>query len=146
MTATAEPGATSVLRTLAADLHARREAARRGGGEEAIARQHAAGKLTARERIALLVDERSFVELGLLAQPHFSQRGMEGRDAPADGVVTGHGLVDGRPVAVAASDFTVLAGSIGTTGLGKVARLQRLALTQRMPFVWLLDSAGARIQ
>ena len=146
MSATADSSATSPLRSLAEDLQARRAAARGGGGDEQIDRQHAAGKLTARERIALLVEEGTFVELGLHAQPHFSQRAMDGRDAPADGVITGHGLVDGRPVAVCAYDFTVMAGSMGTTGELKVARLRNLALTQRMPFVWLLDSAGARIQ
>jgi acetyl-CoA carboxylase carboxyltransferase component len=71
---------------------------------------------------------------------------MEGRDAPADGVITGYGKVDGRMVAVCAYDFTVMAGSMGMTGELKVTRLRELALTKRMPFVWLLDSAGARIQ
>jgi len=142
----AEPDTTSRLRSLAEDLHERRARARLGGGEERIARQHEAGKLTARERIALLIDEGTFTELGLHAQPHFSQRAMEGRDAPADGVVTGYGRVDGRMVAVCAYDFTVMAGSMGMTGELKVTRLRELALTHRIPFVWLLDSAGARIQ
>src|SRR5215218_2867700 len=90
--------ATGMLRPLALDLEERRRAARLGGGEEKIARQHEAGKLTARERIALLINDRTFTELGVHAQPHFSQRAMEGRDAPADGVVTGYGRVDGRMV------------------------------------------------
>ncbi|MBA3328571.1 MAG: acyl-CoA carboxylase subunit beta, partial [Solirubrobacterales bacterium] len=77
---------------------------------------------------------------------HYSVRGLEGKEAPADGVVTGFGKVDGRLVAIAAYDFTVMAGSMGMTGETKVARLRELALTKRMPFVWLLDSAGARIQ
>ena len=136
----------SVLRPLAEELHERRAKARLGGGEERIARQHAQDKLTARERLALLIDEGTFTELGLHAQPHFSQRAMEGREAPADGVVTGYGRIDGRMVAVCAYDFTVMAGSMGMTGELKVTRLRELALTQRMPFVWLLDSAGARIQ
>ena len=67
-------------------------------------------------------------------------RGLEGKEAPADGVITGYGKVDGRLVAVAAYDFTVMAGSMGMTGELKVARLRELALTKRMPFVWLLDS------
>src|SRR3712207_6412612 len=71
---------------------------------------------------------------------------MADKAAPADGVITGYGRVDGRMVAVCAYDFTVMAGSMGTTGELKVGRLRELALTQRMPFVWLLDSAGARIQ
>jgi acetyl-CoA carboxylase carboxyltransferase component len=137
---------TSLLRPLAEDLEARRAQIKESGGAEKIAAQHAAGKLTARERIALLIDDGSFVELGIHARPHFSQRAMEGREAPADGVITGYGKVDGRLVAVAAYDFTVMAGSMGMTGELKVTRLRELALTKRMPFVWLLDSAGARIQ
>jgi acetyl-CoA carboxylase carboxyltransferase component len=137
---------TSALRPLAEDLAERRERARLGGGPERIERQHAAGKLTARERLALLIDEGTFTELGIHAQPHFSQRAMEGRDAPADGVITGYGKVDGRLVAVCAYDFTVMAGSMGMTGELKVTRLRELALSKRIPFVWLLDSAGARIQ
>src|SRR5919107_2983768 len=133
-----------MLRPLALDLEQRRAQARLGGGEEKIARQHEAGKLTARERIALLTDD--FTELGVHARPHFSQRAMDGRSAPADGVITGWGSVDGRPVAVAAYDFTVMAGSMGMTGEIKVARVRELALTKRIPIVWLLDSAGARIQ
>ncbi len=107
---------TSLLRPLVEDLHARREQNRLGGGEERIARQHAQEKLTARERLALLIDEGTFVEMGLHARPHFSQRAMEGRDAPADGVITGYGKIDGRLVAVCAYDFTVMAGSMGMTG------------------------------
>ena len=138
----ARPG----LRPLVEDLHERREAARLGGGEERIARQHDQGKLTARERLDLLIDEGTFTELGIHGRPHFSQRAMEGREAPADGVVTGYGEVDGRRVAVCAYDFTVMAGSMGMTGELKVSRLRELALSKRIPFIWLLDSAGARIQ
>src|SRR3977135_2845509 len=144
MPETANP--PSLLRPLVEDLHARRAAIMLGGGEEKIARQHAQEKLTARERLALLIDEGTFVELGLHGRPHFSQRSMEGREAPADGVVTGYGKVNGRLVAVAAYDFTVMAGSMGMTGEIKVGRLRELALTKRIPFIWLLDSAGARIQ
>jgi acetyl-CoA carboxylase carboxyltransferase component len=137
---------TSLLRTLADDLRERREKIKLGGGPEKIAAQHEQQKLTARERLGLLVDEGTFVELGIHGRPHFSQRAMEGRDAPADGVITGYGKVDGRLVAVAAYDFTVMAGSMGMTGELKVSRLRELALTQRVPMIWLLDSAGARIQ
>jgi acetyl-CoA carboxylase carboxyltransferase component len=144
------PGDTLVarppLRSLVEELHERRERAKLGGGEEKIARQHEQDKLTARERLALLIDEGTFTELGIHGRPHFSQRAMEGKDAPADGVITGYGKVDGRLVAVAAYDFTVMAGSMGMTGELKVARLRDLALTKRIPMVWLLDSAGARIQ
>jgi methylmalonyl-CoA decarboxylase subunit alpha len=137
---------TSLLRPLAEDLQARREQIKQGGGPEKIEAQHAQEKLTARERLALLIDEGTFVELGIHGRPHFSQRAMEGREAPADGVITGHGKVNGRPVAVAAYDFTVMAGSMGMTGELKVGRLRELALTKRIPMIWLLDSAGARIQ
>jgi acetyl-CoA carboxylase carboxyltransferase component len=135
-----------VLRSLAEDLEARREQIKQGGGAEKVAAQHAAEKLTARERIALLFDPGSFVELGIHGTPHFSQRAMDGRDAPADGVLTGYGAVNGRLVACAAYDFTVMAGSMGMTGELKVGRVRELALTKRIPLVWLLDSAGARIQ
>jgi acetyl-CoA carboxylase carboxyltransferase component len=134
------------LRSLAEELHERRAHAKLGGGQEKIDRQHEAGKLTARERLARLIDEGTFVELGIHGRPHFSQRAMEGREAPADGVVTGWGKVDGRLVAVAAYDFTVMAGSMGMTGEMKMARLRELALQKRIPLIWLLDSAGARIQ
>jgi len=142
----AETENPSPLRPLADDLRERREQLRLGGGPERIEAQHAAGKLTARERIALLIDEGSFIELGIHGRPHFSQRAMDGREAPADGVITGWGTVDGRLCAVAAYDFTVMAGSMGMTGELKVSRLRELALSKRMPLVWLLDSAGARVQ
>src|SRR4051794_28324545 len=144
MTETNAP--TSLLRPLVDELAERRAAARLGGGEERIARQHAQGKLTARERIDRLVEPGTFTELGIQAGIHYAVRGLEGKEAPADGVVTGYGKVDGRLVAVAAYDFTVMAGSMGMTGEAKVARLRELALTKRLPMVWLLDSAGARIQ
>jgi acetyl-CoA carboxylase carboxyltransferase component len=134
------------VRSLVEELHELRAQARLGGGEERIARQHEQDKLTARERLALLIDEGTFVELGIHGRPHFSQRAMEGKEAPADGVVTGYGKVDGRLVAAAAYDFTVMAGSMGMTGELKVSRLRELALGKRIPMVWLLDSAGARIQ
>jgi methylmalonyl-CoA decarboxylase subunit alpha len=137
---------TSLLRPLADDLQARREQIKLGGGPDKIASQHAKDKLTARERLDLLIEPGTWVELGLHGQPHFSQRAMDGVQAPADGVVTGYGRVDGRLVAVVAYDFTVMAGSMGMTGELKATRLRELALTKRMPLIWLLDSAGARIQ
>ncbi|CAA9496753.1 MAG: hypothetical protein AVDCRST_MAG30-1685, partial [uncultured Solirubrobacteraceae bacterium] len=136
----------SLLRPLVEDLEERRAKARLGGGRERIERQHAAEKLTARERVDLLIDEGTFTELGIHAGIHHSVRGLESKEAPADGVITGYGRVDGRLVAVAAYDFTVMAGSMGMTGELKVTRLRDLALTKRIPLVWLLDSAGARIQ
>jgi acetyl-CoA carboxylase carboxyltransferase component len=141
-----EHGEETGMKDLVDDLHERREKAKLGGGEEKIALQHERGKLTARERIDLLVDEGTFVELGIHGRPHFSQRAMEGKEAPADGVITGWGDVDGRRCAIAAYDFTVMAGSMGMTGEMKLGRLREMALQKRMPFIWLLDSAGARIQ
>src|SRR4051794_35265073 len=134
------------LRELVDDLHERREKARQGGGPEKIERQHADEKLTARERLALLFDEGGFTELGIHGRPHFSQPALADKEAPADGVITAYGRVDGRLVAVAAYDFTVMAGSMGMTGELKVTRLRELALGKRIPMLWLLDSAGARIQ
>jgi acetyl-CoA carboxylase carboxyltransferase component len=130
------------------NLDARRKHNLAMGGEEKVARQHAKGKLTVRERIDLLFDAGSFVEFGLLAEQQ-PVRGAEpsADGAPADGVVTGHGLVDGRQVWVIAYDFTVMAGSMGAVGEQfKAARVRDLALRYRKPIVWLLDSAGARIQ
>jgi acetyl-CoA carboxylase carboxyltransferase component len=138
--------AASLLRPLVQELAARRAQIKLGGGQEKIDKQHEQGKLTARERIALLVDEGTFVELGILGKPHTTQRAMDGVEAPADGVITGYGKVNGRLTAVCAYDFTVMAGSMGMTGEFKVTRLRELALTKRIPFVWLLDSAGARVQ
>ncbi len=138
--------ATSLLRPLAADLASRRAQIRLGGGPEKVAAQHAAEKLTARERLELLIDAGTWTELGIHGRPHSSQRAMDGKEAPADGVITGYGKIDGRLAAVAAYDFTVMAGSMGMTGELKVSRLRELALTKRIPLIWLLDSAGARIQ
>src|SRR6202043_3805182 len=104
---------------------------RLGGGPGKIEAQHAQDKLTARERIALLIDDGTFVELGIHGRPHFSQRAMDGKEAPADGVITGYGKIDGRLAAVVAYDFTVMAGSMGMTGGLKGTRLRGVALTKR---------------
>lgn len=113
------------------------------GGAEEIARQRAAGKLTVRERLDLLFDAGSFVEWGVLG---VGVADGSGRVLPADGVVTGFGLIGGRRAGVIAYDFTVVAGSIGEVGETKARRLRELALRERVPLIWLLDSAGARIQ
>ncbi|MCY1032330.1 acyl-CoA carboxylase subunit beta [Corallococcus sp. BB11-1] len=116
------------------------------GGPERIERQHAKGKLTARERLKLLFDPGTFEELGLLAAHHGNLPDEEqGQPSPADGVITGTGEIDGRPVAAAVYDFTVYGGSIGEIGERKVARLRDIALRSRIPMVWLVDSAGARL-
>src|SRR3954470_17472210 len=144
MASTEQP--TSILRPLVEDLRERREKAALGGGEERIAKQHDKGALTARERLNLLYDRGEFTELGIHAGIHYSVRGLEDKEAPADGVITAYGKVDGRLVAVAAYDFTVMAGSMGMTGGLNGTRLRELALGKRIPMLWLLDSAGARIQ
>jgi acetyl-CoA carboxylase carboxyltransferase component len=130
------------------ELKARRAKHLAMGGEEKIAKQHERGKLTVRERLDLLFDKDTFVELGLLAHQQAVRGGEPDVDGtPADGVVTGHGLVEGRQVWVIAYDFTVMAGSMGAVGEQfKAARVRELALRYRKPLVWLLDSAGARIQ
>ncbi|MGQ9557805.1 MAG: acyl-CoA carboxylase subunit beta [Desulfurispora sp.] len=116
-----------------------------GGGAAAIERQHARGKLTARERIDCLLDEDSFAELGSCVQS--TGRRIDGKraEAPCDGAVVGTGRVEGRPVAVYASDFTVFGGSIGTQHLMKCARLIEMAAAWGIPMVWLLDSSGGRL-
>ena len=131
------------------ELKAKRQKNRAMGGEEKIAKQHERGKLTVRERIDLLFDKDTFVEFGLLAHQQQVRGGAEidPDGTPADGVVTGHGMVEGRQVWVIAYDFTVMAGSMGAVGEQfKAARVRELALRYRKPIVWLLDSAGARIQ
>ena len=97
---TIDAAAPHMLKDLAEDLRARREHIKQGGGPEKIAAQHAKEKLTARERLEQLIDSGTFVELGMHGRPHFSQRAMEGREAPADGVITGYGKVNGRLAAV----------------------------------------------
>src|ERR1700737_519762 len=125
------------------DLAGRRERATGMGGDDLVERQHSLGKLTVRERLEMLVDPGTFVEFGMLAD-HMDP-GMGDRYLAADGCITGVGDIDGRRVAIAAYDFTVMAGSMGAVGEDKVSRIRELALRQRIPVVWLLDSAGARI-
>jgi hypothetical protein len=103
-------------------------------------------KLTVRERIDLLFDDGSFLEQGLLAHHQSQLPAMQGKFTPADGVVTGVGTIDRRRVALIGYDFTVMAGSIGMVGETKATRMRQLALRERIPIVWLVDSAGARIQ
>ncbi|HET9728829.1 MAG TPA: acyl-CoA carboxylase subunit beta [Acidimicrobiia bacterium] len=129
---------------LVGELAKRREAALGMGGPERVERQHQLGKLTVRRRLELLLDPGTWVEYGMLAD--HMDRGLGDRYLAADGALTGVGEIDGRPLAIAAYDFTVMAGSMGMVGERKIARLRQHALRQRMPMVWLLDSAGARVQ
>src|SRR6266496_5446583 len=134
------------LRGHADALRQKREEFLRMGGPERVEKQHAQGKLTVRERLDLLFDQGSFTELSLLAHHQAGNPSMQGKFTPADGCVTGIGRIDGRRVAVIAYDFTVMAGSIGMVGELKATRMRELALRERIPIVWLIDSAGARIQ
>jgi len=136
----------SKLKDQTESLHSKKELAQHMGGEAEIKKQHAAGKLSVRERIHLLFDQGSFVERGALAQSAADEKDIKGKATPADGCVTGHGKINGRPACVIAYDFTVLAGSIGAVGERKAAHIREMALKQRIPIIWLLDSAGARIQ
>ncbi len=136
----------TTLKELTDQLNQKKRDVYKMGGEKEIARQHEAGKLTVRERLSLLFDADSFVELGGLGTTRSEDPDLKGRATPADGVVTGWGLVNARKVLVIAYDFTVVAGTIGETGERKAARIREMALAEKIPLVWLLDSAGARIQ
>jgi propionyl-CoA carboxylase beta chain len=117
-----------------------------GGGEDRLARQHEAGKLTARERIDLLFDPGSFEELDKLVMHRCRDFGMEQQRVPGDGVVSGHGRIDGRPVYAFAQDFTVFGGSLSETNAAKIVKIMDLAMRVGAPVVGLNDSGGARIQ
>ena len=127
-------------------LEARRETARKGGGEARIAAQHKRGKLTARERLDLLLDSGSFEEFDMFVQHRCTDFGMEKTKVPGDGVVTGWGTVNGRTVFVYAKDFTVFGGSLSETHAQKIMKIQDMALKMRAPIIGLIDSGGARIQ
>ncbi len=128
------------------DLKKREEKIRQMGGEKAIAKQKEKGKLTARQRIALLFDKGTFRELDMFVTHRCVNFGMENVEIPADGVVTGHGLVDGRPVFAYAQDFTARAGSLGEMHAKKICKVMDMALKSGVPFVGINDSGGARIQ
>lgn len=127
-------------------LQTKRAQLQAGGGAERQEKQHAQGKLTARERVTKLVDLRSFEEFGLFAQHRQTQFGLGGREIPADGVVTGAASIDGRLVHLASQDFTVLGGSAGEVHSLKVADAMHRALKTGSPFIFINDSGGARVQ
>ena len=128
------------------ELRARRKTLELGGGQDRIDKQHAAGKMTARERVHALLDPDTLQEFSLFAQHRAVLFGMAGKDAPADGVVTGVGSVDGRTVHFASQDFTVFGGSAGEVHCDKVVEAMQSALRTGTPFVFVNDSGGARIQ
>jgi propionyl-CoA carboxylase beta chain len=127
-------------------LDDRRGEARLGGGQKRIDAQHARGKLTARERIELLMDRGSFEEFDTFVQHRCDDFGMEKTKVPGDGVVTGWGTINGRTVFVFAKDFTVFGGSLSETHAGKITKIQDMALKVRAPIIGLFDAGGARIQ
>jgi propionyl-CoA carboxylase beta chain len=128
------------------ELKRRLAAAALGGGAERIAKQHAAGKLTARERIELLLDAASFVEIDALVTHRCRDFGMDRVSIPGDGVVCGYGTVEGRLVYVFAQDFTVFGGSLSETNAAKICKVMDLAVDNGAPIIGLNDSGGARIQ
>src|SRR5262245_56069569 len=127
-------------------LEERRQVAKLGGGERRIATQHERGKLTARERIELLLDKGSFEEFDMFVEHRSIEFGMEKSKVPGDGVVTGWGTVNGRKIFVFAKDFTVFGGSLSETHAQKVTKLQDMAMKARAPIIGLYDAGGARIQ
>ncbi|HRF10351.1 MAG TPA: carboxyl transferase domain-containing protein, partial [Xanthobacteraceae bacterium] len=127
-------------------LETRRAEAKLGGGEARIEAQHKRGKLTARERINLLLDRGSFEEFDTFVQHRATDFGMEKTKVPGDGVVTGWGTVNGRQVFVFAKDFTVFGGSLSESHAQKITKIQDLALKTRAPIIGLFDAGGARIQ
>ncbi|MFM9008380.1 MAG: acyl-CoA carboxylase subunit beta [Bacteroidota bacterium] len=127
-------------------LRQKQEEALRGGGEARIEAQHKKGKLTARERIHFLIDEGSFEEIGMFVTHRSTDFGLDKEKYPGDGVITGYGRIDGRPVYVFAQDFTVFGGSLSESHAGKICRLMDLAMQNGVPVIGLNDSGGARIQ
>lgn len=134
------------MQEILAKLDSMRAAARLGGGEKRIASQHAKGKLTARERIELFLDEGSFEEFDMFVQHRCNDFGMEDQKVPGDGVVTGHGTVNGRLVFVFSQDFTVFGGSLSEAHAEKICKIMDQAMKVGAPVIGLNDSGGARIQ
>ncbi|TWA81583.1 propionyl-CoA carboxylase carboxyltransferase subunit [Azospirillum brasilense] len=134
------------MQEILAKLDAMRSGARLGGGEKRVAAQHAKGKLTARERIELFLDEGSFEEFDMFVQHRCNDFGMEGQKVPGDGVVTGHGTVNGRLVFVFSQDFTVFGGSLSEAHAEKICKIMDQAMKVGAPVIGLNDSGGARIQ
>ncbi len=128
------------------ELRDKQELAKLGGGEERIASQHAKGKLTARERVHLLMDEGSFEELGMFVTHRSQEFGLDRQKYLGDGVITGYGTVNGRTVYVFAQDFTIFGGSLAEMHAQKICRIMDLAMENGAPVIGLNDSGGARIQ
>lgn len=136
----------SLLSKKISELQQRTEHAIQGGGDKAIAKQKAMGKLPARERIGKLLDEGTFFEYDLFIQHDAREFGMEKKDLAGDGVVIGTGKINGEPVAIYAQDFTVAGGSLGSMHARKITKIMDYALRMRIPLIGINDSGGARIQ
>ena len=128
------------------DLKARQEKIKKGGGEKKIARQHDKGKYTARERLDMLLDEGSFQEIGMFVRHRVQDLGLDDKEIPGEGVVTGRGTIGGRNVFVFAQDFTAMGGSLGEMHAKKIWKIMDLAEKAGSPIIGLNDSGGARIQ
>ncbi|MFY7667720.1 MAG: acyl-CoA carboxylase subunit beta [Crocinitomicaceae bacterium] len=128
------------------DLLQRRDNAKLGGGQDRIDKQHQQGKLTARERVTVLLDENSFEEIGAFVEHRATAFGLDKQKFPGDGVITGFGTIHGRLVYVFSQDFTVLGGSLSETHAAKICRIMDLAMKNGAPVIGLNDSGGARIQ
>ncbi|MDN5709726.1 MAG: methylmalonyl-CoA carboxyltransferase, partial [Planococcus sp. (in: firmicutes)] len=126
------------------ELYDRKREIELGGGEARIDKQHEKGKLTARERIDLLLDEDSFVELSPFVEHRTTDFGMA--KGPGEGVVTGYGKVNGRPIYLFSQDFTVFGGSLSETHAQKICKVMDMAIQNGAPLIGLNDSGGARIQ
>ncbi len=134
------------MNEIIAELESRRDLARAGGGEARVAAQHGRGKLTARERIELLLDPHSFEEFDMFVEHRGTEFGTEKNRVPGDGVVTGWGTINGRMVYVYAKDFTVLGGSTSEAHAAKICKIMDMAMQNGAPVIGLFDSGGARIQ
>lgn len=134
------------MKEILVELEDRRKTARLGGGQKRIDAQHARGKLTARERLDVLLDEGSFEEYDMFIEHRCTDFGMDKKTIPGDGVVTGWGTINGRIVYVFAKDFTVFGGSLSETHAQKIMKIQDMALQNRAPIIGLFDAGGARIQ
>ena len=134
------------MKDILQELSERRQTARLGGGQKRLDSQHAKGKLSARERIELLLDEGSFEEFDMFVAHRCTDFGMEDQRPAGDGVVTGWGTINGRMVYVFSQDFTVLGGSVSATHAQKICKIQDMAIQNGAPIIGLNDSGGARIQ
>src|ERR1017187_6284846 len=144
-TPTLKPASTTMAERIS-ELSDKREKLKQGGGKQRLQKQHELGKLSARERIAKLVDHESFQEIGLFAKHRATYFGMADKELPADGVVTGCATVDGRLVHLASQDFTVAGGAAGEVHCAKITDMMQLSLKTGSPFVFINDSGGARVQ